>query len=953
MAFLPVFSLLSFPKANAQIAAPISPTEHAAIYQSWRFMVECAVPGGVGAQAFITDARDRPQLQNGDVFRQGGEAYDIPVGYLLDPNDNGRLKCDDQGDAQLAVQASGFDGFDLFTRSGIYVSGDGGFRLADMTNDQRITAITNYFGAAYPGIDFSHNATLHGGIQYWMMLKAFQTRCIQSADALGSTMIREVSRDDASISENRYFLRDVESINVGYGNSQGSDQQMSCNELVDYINQFADSAARLQTNYFNQGGQPEGSLGGVGAGDDEERDSCESNGGVMGWIMCPVAKLLDGIFGQLLNQMEALLNIEENKYRDDRLREAWENMRNIAYVVLIPIMLLMVIGTALGFEVFSAYTVKKALPRMAIAVIFIALSWEIVGFLITLSNVVGVGTAGIIKAPFGIDSFADVFNPNAAQSAGQWAFLAGGAAALYFSPAILGIVISFLGTVVLILATVFVFLVARQLFIMALMLVAPLAILAWIFPGNDKLWKSWWSIFSKLLLIYPIIMAVTAVGMVFADILGPGSTGNAGGAPVERVQDILTPLMKLAAFIIPFALIPALFKFVGGFIGNLAGMVNDREKGMFDRLKQSRSKNYGQLGRDVRSGQFARNNTSGLGGVLSKSLRGASAPTSIIPGRLGSGGRNKINTATLGMAGATEAEKDIAENISLDDGLWNEFAQYGHSQKAFQGRLSQLRTDGEGVRAAELERFSSKVGNREYAIGAANLASKSGKLQDASVHALDNYFGNSAADISAKSSIAGGLGYNMKQKGNYVGTAIGVGDDGKFETYSSLLSSGQEREAYTRMSKKIVQAGPGALGNMPGYEMQILGADGKTVVDKKSAKEIAFEAIGADTDVSATFGDEMIEEVAMQAQPGSYTDAATKKYANEAMTNIRNNAPGWVSQDANGNLPSFATDSSGATKAVLRVGDKGVIEGSRAHTILLKEQSVRRPTRSELDGMES
>lgn len=321
---------------------------------------------------------------------------------------------------------------------------------------------------------------------------------------------------------------------------------------------------------------------------------------------------------------------------------------------------------------------------------------------------------------------------------------------------------------------------------------------------------------------------------------------------------------------------------------------------------------------------------------------------------MGSKGRDKINTATLGMAGATEAEKDIAENISLDDGLWNEFAQFGHSQKAFQGRLRQMRANGEGVRAAELERFSSKVGNREYAIGAAMLASKSGKLQDASVHALDNYFGNSAADISAKNSIAGGLAYNMKQKGNYVGTAIGVDtQSGNFETFSSLTTSGdaaKKQKAYDRMAAKISQAGPGALGNMPGYEMEIIDNMGN-VVEKRSAKDLAFEAIGTSTKSSAEFGDAMIEEMAMQAQPGSYTDAVTKKYARDALENLKRNAPGWVDKDANGNLPSFATDSNGNSVRVIPIGNRGVVEGSRAHSILRTESTVRRPNDAEREGL--
>ena len=46
----------------------------------------------------------------------------------------------------------------------------------------------------------------------------------------------------------------------------------------------------------------------------------------------------------------------------------------------------------------------------------------------------------------------------------------------------------------------------RQLLILVLVLFAPLAILSWIFPGNDKLWKLWWETFTKMLLAFPLIM---------------------------------------------------------------------------------------------------------------------------------------------------------------------------------------------------------------------------------------------------------------------------------------------------------------------------------------------------------------------------------------------------------------------------------------------------------------
>lgn len=350
----------------------------------------------------------------------------------------------------------------------------------------------------------------------------------------------------------------------------------------------------------------------------QEDNSCESNGN-LAWMMCPVAILLDATFGELESQIQSLLLIESDRYRHADLEKAWINMRNIAYIILVPIMLVMVIGTALGFGFLDAYTVKRALPRMLIAVLFITLSWEITGFLVELTNVVGLGIKGLILTPFGLQDggFAQVFNPTAVQSAGQWVFLGAGALVVKFSSTVLGIVISFLGTAALILLTIFIFLVARQMFIMALIVFAPLAILAWIFPNNDKLWKSWWNIFSKLLLMFPLIMALTSMGLVFATLVGPNNEfGSSGG---EHLASITKPLTKVAAFVIPFAMIPLSFKFVGGVVGNLAGMAGDKSRGAFDRLKKGRAAKYSRGWKETKAGTLT-NRGGRLGGAVGTGL---------------------------------------------------------------------------------------------------------------------------------------------------------------------------------------------------------------------------------------------------------------------------------------------------------------------------------------------
>lgn len=317
---------------------------------------------------------------------------------------------------------------------------------------------------------------------------------------------------------------------------------------------------------------------GANANNDDSNEvnenSCEAKSGAMGWLICPVILITDSALNWVDTQINSLLRVDQAQYTDDRIEGAWRNIRNIAYIILVPIMLVMVIGTALGFQFLDAYTVKRALPRLFAAVIFISVSYPICVFLIELFNSIGSGVIGLLTSPFGDAvstlSLADLFDGNIFSSIFTVPGLVIGVALMIWL---------FGGTLLLFAAIAFLVLLIRQIFIIALVLVAPLAILAWIFPGNDRLWKSWWSIFSKLLMMYPLILAIIAIGRIFALIINFGGAGQ---------PDVLNPLMKLAAYMLPYAFIPFTFKFAGGVFATITGVVNDRSKGLFDRRRQSR-----------------------------------------------------------------------------------------------------------------------------------------------------------------------------------------------------------------------------------------------------------------------------------------------------------------------------------------------------------------------------
>ncbi|MDQ3094231.1 MAG: MFS transporter, partial [bacterium] len=331
-------------------------------------------------------------------------------------------------------------------------------------------------------------------------------------------------------------------------------------------------------------------LDGAGSNvDSEPEPSCESNGGALSWIFCPLINLMEGLIDSLDKAIVGFLNFDFNELSDGTgLKESWARIRNLAYILLIPIFLVMVIGTMVGFSFIDAYTVKRSLPRLLAAVLFIALSWDICRIMVDVSNIAGQGMAGLmggVVGEAGINSLQldDIFS--GAEGAltsyviAPTGLLLGIGAAIFIGPvATIGIVLSF-GLVAFVgLLIGFLLLGFRQVLLLALILVGPLAILSWIFPGNDKLWKLWWNSFSKLLLLFPVIMVLITTGKIFAFIIH-----EANGAGFIDFS------LKWIAYIGPYFLIPATFKLAGSAFANISGMAQNRGRGFFDRQRKMRS----------------------------------------------------------------------------------------------------------------------------------------------------------------------------------------------------------------------------------------------------------------------------------------------------------------------------------------------------------------------------
>jgi hypothetical protein len=305
------------------------------------------------------------------------------------------------------------------------------------------------------------------------------------------------------------------------------------------------------------------------------------------WIICPVvdtlASMIDAVDKIITNQLEInTSNIFCSDQTCQAYYTAWKSFRNIALGLMAIAGLVIVISQALGLEILDAYTVRKTLPRVLVAAIGITLSWQLMKLAVEISNDLGFGVRHLIYAPF-----ADLKDKLDLSFAGKgfanfiFGTLAVGGGAITLATFWLvaggiGVLLSYVATAGLAVLIAVIVLILRQVAITMLMFFAPLAIVSYVFPNTQRIYKFWWESFSKALLMFPLIAGFIAAGRVFSAI-----SLSSGGA--------FNQLIGFLAYFAPYFLIPATFKLAGGALRQIGGFVNDRSRGGFDRLRGYRA----------------------------------------------------------------------------------------------------------------------------------------------------------------------------------------------------------------------------------------------------------------------------------------------------------------------------------------------------------------------------
>jgi hypothetical protein len=333
------------------------------------------------------------------------------------------------------------------------------------------------------------------------------------------------------------------------------------------------------------GGTAPASLTTAGTGD-QLCNQVKSGG--LGWILCSFGQyLMDGltaadnwILERLTINTDSIFNTGTES--GVAFRTAWSIFRNIAYALLIVIGLIMVVSQVMGLDMFDAYTIRKMLPKLVAAAIFIPLLWPLLKLGFEMANDAGFAIMELIKAPFADIGRSIGLPDEITAGALLGGSIAGiGGVAAFFAIGGWGVFLAMLGSAFLFVISALFILAARDVVAYALIIASPVAVICATFEPFQKVFTFWKTFLLTIWLSIPAVGAVLAASKVAAKI-----------AIISNKNWGL--LLALVFLIVGYALFWKIFQSldkVSGQLGNVvSGVTGKAQKALSDYRGETRKR---------------------------------------------------------------------------------------------------------------------------------------------------------------------------------------------------------------------------------------------------------------------------------------------------------------------------------------------------------------------------
>lgn len=501
----------------------------------------------------------------------------------------------------------------------------------------------------------------------------------------------------------------------------GTGEHFSCEDLVSKINANANAFALW--NYDHEDKVDSVAPVAGEASDctttntcDEPVSSCAIEG--LGWILCPAINFLALVADQSFNFLsDNFLRTDPKVFStDNETYKTWAIVRNIANILFVIAFLIIVFSQLTGVGI-SNYGVKKMLPRIVVAAILVNVSYFISQLAIDFSNILGYSIRGVFDSVIASATAASDGSTSGDMSwlsGGQNGFveLAGGIIGGTLAIGAVYLMLSAFGPIliaaVLALVLILFILVARQAIIILLVVLSPLAFVAFLLPNTEQYFKQWRKILTAMLMLFPIIALVYGASELAANLLGRSFSGVGGADNNMFGQIISAAVLILPLFAVPILLkksldaVPMAGQMANKWASKGFGNVSNKLKDSNRSSVMARGATIRKQGREnYRSKRFAEKITgSGLAGAVNRVAAGGVRIPFDKAGKASRDSLQKVATAATYRAEVEEVEdaKKLIENENLSGTERQELATTG-TVKTISGKV----IDGEVAQKAAIQ----------------------------------------------------------------------------------------------------------------------------------------------------------------------------------------------------------------------------------------------------------
>ncbi|MDO4271382.1 MAG: hypothetical protein Q4C83_00120 [Candidatus Saccharibacteria bacterium] len=340
-----------------------------------------------------------------------------------------------------------------------------------------------------------------------------------------------------AIPANPNIIRDLDAHQKSYSGVY------SCDQLSQEVNKVMRSAQQNKCLAAKESGStynPEEDT--ASEDEEEEEDSCSSALFGFGWLICPGQNLATAIVGWFNSMIADLLEWNLLVDESSNIRDTWQSFLNIANIVFAIVFIVMIYSMATSTGL-SNYDIKKLLPRSIVVAVLVNISFYICAAMVDISNIAGKGIHALLF---------DNANYDPLSTFGEVLSTVGGSIASLAAIAV--IILFFAGPVVVSLIIIILAINIRSVALMILVIISPVAFAMYLLPNTQKWFKQWLDMFVKMLLVYPMFMAVWGGAKLTANIAA--NTGTA-------IPFITTTLCAIG----PAMSIIPLFKMSGSILG--------------------------------------------------------------------------------------------------------------------------------------------------------------------------------------------------------------------------------------------------------------------------------------------------------------------------------------------------------------------------------------------------